>query len=100
YVTLHGSGFAPGMRAYVGDGRAPVRFIDAQTALLVTPPAPVGKYDVHVKVGAISATLPLAYQVRTETFGTQWDEISMSTPRGNFPAMTTLQDGRALVVGG
>jgi hypothetical protein len=100
YVTLHGTGFAPGMRAYVGDGRAPVRFIDAQTALLVTPPAPVGKYDVHVKVGAASATLPQGYEVRTETFGTQWVEISMSTPRGNFPAMTTLQDGRALIVGG
>ena len=100
YVALHGSGFAPGMRAYVGDGRAPVRFIDAQNALLVTPPAPTGKYDVRVKVGAASATLPRGYEVRSEAFGTQWVEISMSTPRGNFPAMTTLQDGRALVVGG
>ncbi|HEY1960225.1 MAG TPA: IPT/TIG domain-containing protein [Polyangiaceae bacterium] len=100
YVTLHGSGFAAGMRAWVGDGRSPVRVIDAQTALLVTPPAPIGKYDVRVQVGAISATLPLGYEVHTESFGTQWAEISMSTPRGNFPAMTTLQDGRALVVGG
>jgi hypothetical protein len=100
YVTLHGSGFAAGMRAFVGTGRAPVRVIDAQTAMIVTPPAPVAKYDVHVTVGAASATLPLAYEVRSETFGTSWVEISMSTPRGNFPAMTTLQDGRVLVVGG
>ena len=100
YVTLHGSGFAAGMRAFVGTGRAPVRVIDAQTAIVLTPPAPVAKYDVHVQVGAASATLPLAYEVRSESFGTSWVEISMSTPRGNFPAMTTLQDGRVLVVGG
>jgi len=100
YVTLHGSGFAAGMRVFFGTGRAPVRVIDAQTAIALTPPAPVGKYDVHAQVGAASATLPLSYEVRSESFGTSWVEISMSTPRGNFPAMTTLQDGRVLVVGG
>jgi hypothetical protein len=100
YPTLHGSGFAAGMRVLVGDGRAPVRVIDSQTAIVVTPPALVGKYDVHMKIGTASATLPLAYEVRSESFGTSWVEISMSTPRGNFPAMTTLQDGRVLVVGG
>ena len=100
YVTLHGKGFAAGMRAFVGDGRAPVRVVDATTALLLTPPAPFGVYDVHVQLGTVTATLPKAFTYRSETFGKQWVEISMSSPRGNFPAMTTLQDGRVLVVGG
>jgi len=35
YVTVHGTGFAAGLRAYVGDGRAPVRVVDATTALIL-----------------------------------------------------------------
>jgi len=100
YITLTGKGFAAGLRAYVGDGRAPVRVIDATTALVLTPPAAIGNYDVHVAVGTSTATLPAAVTYRTEGFEKQWTEVSMSTPRGNFPAMTTLQDGRVLIVGG
>ena len=100
YVTIHGKGFAAGLRATIGDGRAPVRVVDATTALLLTPPAPFGVYDVHVRLGTATATLPKAFTYRSETFSQQWVEISMSSPRGNFPAMTTLQDGRVLVVGG
>ncbi len=100
YVTLHGQGFAAGLRAYVGDGRAPVRVIDASTAMVVTPPATIGTYDVHVVLGSSTATLPQAFTYRTEGFEKQWTEVSMSTPRGNFPAMSTLQDGRVLIVGG
>ncbi len=100
YVTLHGQGFAAGMRVTIGDGRAPARFIDATTALAVTPPAGVGTYDVHVAVGQYTATLPQSFTYRTEGFEKQWTTVSMSTPRGNFPAMTTLQDGRVLIVGG
>jgi hypothetical protein len=100
YVTLKGTGFAPGLRVLIGDGRAPVRVIDGSTALVLTPPAPVGVYDVHVALGAKTASLPQSFTYRTERFGTQWVEVQMSTPRGNFPAMTTLQDGRVLIVGG
>jgi hypothetical protein len=100
WVTVSGKGFAAGMRAYIGDGRAPARVIDATTALVLAPPGPVGTDDVHVVVGAATATLPAAFTYRTETFQKQWTKVSMSTPRGNFPAMATLQDGRVLIVGG
>lgn len=101
WITVKGSGFGAGtMRAWVGEARAPVRVVDSNTALVLTPPARVGVYDLHLKQGTLSATLPNAISVRTKGFGKQWVTISMSTPRGNFPAMTTLQDGRVLVVGG
>jgi hypothetical protein len=100
YVTLHGTGFAAGMRAYLGDGRAPAWVVDAQTARVITPPSPAGLYDVRVRLGAASAALPMAFTVAAGRYTAQWTEITMSTPRGNFPAMTTLQDGRVLVVGG
>ncbi len=100
YVTLQGTGFASGMRVFIGDGRAPVRVVDAKTAVALTPPAPAGVYDVHASLGSKTATLPQAFTYRTEGFGAQWVEVTMSTPRGNFPAMTTLVDGRVLVAGG
>lgn len=100
YVTVKGKGFASGLRAYIGDGRAPARVLDANTLLVLTPPAAAGTYDVHVALAANTATLPRGFTYRTEAFEKQWTKVTMSTPRGNFPAMTTLQDGRVLIVGG
>jgi hypothetical protein len=100
WVTITGKGFAAGLRAFIGDGRAPARVIDATTALVLAPPSVIGLYSVRVEVGSATATLPAAFTYRTEGFEKQWTEVSMSTPRGNFPAMTTLQDGRVLIVGG
>src|SRR5437868_2566800 len=42
YIALEGAGFATGLRAYIADGRAPVRVLDATHALIQTPPGPVG----------------------------------------------------------
>jgi hypothetical protein len=100
WVTLTGKGFAPGMKAFVGDGRAPLRVIDATTATLLTPPAPGGAYDVRLESAGKTTTLPKAFRYVSQTFGQQWVKIAMSTARGNFPAVTTLQDGRVLVAGG
>ena len=41
-VTLTGQGFAPGMKVFVGDGRAAVKVLDANTARIKTPPGKVG----------------------------------------------------------
>src|SRR5690242_12488280 len=46
YVKLAGTGFAPGMKVFVGDGRAPVRVVSSTEALFVTPPGPAGTVDI------------------------------------------------------
>jgi hypothetical protein len=100
YLTLRGSGFARGLRAYVGDGRAPVRVIDDTTALVVTPPAVVGEYDLKVALDGKTASLPKGFRYHAVGFTDKWVKIQMSTARGNFPAVALLQDGRVLLVGG
>ncbi|CAN5754669.1 hypothetical protein BH09MYX1_BH09MYX1_20530 [soil metagenome] len=100
WVTVTGKGFTAGMSAFVGDGRAPLRVIDATTATILTPPGPGGSYDVKLTLGAKTTTLPKAYHYVSQTFTQQWLKIAMSTARGNFPTVTTLQDGRVLVSGG
>src|SRR5205807_1948932 len=46
YITLNGSGFTVGMQVLIGDGVAPARMIDAHTAIVQTPPGPVGDQDL------------------------------------------------------
>ncbi len=100
WVTLTGKGFAAGMKAFVGDGRAPIRVVDATSAMILTPPAPGGVYDIRLELSGKTATLPKSFRYVSQSFSQQWVKIAMSTARGNFPAVTTLQDGRVLVAGG
>ncbi len=100
YVHLHGTGFAEGMRAFIGDGRAPIRVVSPTEAVIVTPPARAASYDVRVELAGLTSTLPTAFDVASYGFTDAWLTLTMTTPRGNFPAMTTLQDGRVLIAGG
>src|SRR5258706_2967288 len=58
WMTVHGAGFDADMRVYLADGRAPTRVLDASTALIQTPPGPVGDTDVVIQIGAHQASLP------------------------------------------
>ena len=100
YVTLRGTGFGPGLHVFIGDGRAPVHVRSSTEAVIVTPPAVTGRYDVRVELGGLTASLPDAFGYHAYGFTQQWVTVAMSTSRGNYPAMTTLQDGRVLIVGG
>lgn len=100
YVELRGTGFGPGLRAHVGDGRAPVRVLSDSRALIVTPPAVGGTYDLRVELGGFTASLPSAFEYYSGDFTDAWVTVAMQESRGNYPAMTALQDGRVLIVGG
>jgi len=100
YVTLKGAGFVAGMKAFVGDGRAPLRVIDPSTALIQTPPGPVGVHDVVIQAGALKATLHQAYTYRSAGLEMAWEQKPLMSVRGEDPGLAVLQDGRVLVAGG
>ena len=100
YVTLKGAGFASGMKVDIGDGRAPVRVIDASSAMIQTPPGPVGDQDVHVTLAGASATLRKGFHYKSGGLLTPWQEKPMGTVRGEWPGVAVMQDGRVLVAGG
>ncbi|MFI5298684.1 MAG: IPT/TIG domain-containing protein [Polyangiales bacterium] len=100
YVTLTGSGFTPGMRVMLGDGRAPALVISATEARIQTPPAPPGYVDVTIASGASSATLPHAFQYALGGLTTPWQQKPMATVRGEDPGVAVMQDGRVLIAGG
>jgi hypothetical protein len=100
WLTVHGVGFAAGMRVMLGDGRAPVRVIDAQTARIQTPPGPVGYSDVVVSNGGASSTRKSGFLYKAGGLLTPWQKVNLVSPRGEHPGMAVGQDGRVLVTGG
>jgi IPT/TIG domain-containing protein len=100
WLTLHGAGFAPGMRVYLGDGRAPTRVTDATTATIQTPPGLPGLVDVRIELGAEQATLPGGFEYGSAGLMKPWKEIPMSVVRGENPGVSVLQDARVLIAGG
>src|SRR5690348_6591134 len=50
WVVLSGTGFAPGMKVFIADGRAPLRVDGPTTALVLTPPGPLGLQDVKIEL--------------------------------------------------
>ena len=100
FITLHGTGFQSGMRVTVGDARAPVQAIDAKTARIVAPPAPVGSYDVAISLGPNTSTLRGGILYKGGGLLTPWLQKPMSSVRGEAPGVTVMQDGRVLVAGG
>jgi IPT/TIG domain/Stigma-specific protein, Stig1 len=100
FLTLTGAGFASGMKAFIGDGRAPVRVTGASSALIQTPPGTVGDYDVKVTLGGQSATLRKAFHYASGGLLTPWQEKPMATVRGEWPGVAVMQDARVLVAGG
>jgi hypothetical protein len=100
FITLHGAGFAAGMKVYLADGRAPVRVLDAATALIETPPGPVGAQDVKIVVGGASAIRHHGFLYRSGALELQWEQKPLMTVRGEDPGLAVMQDGRVLVAGG
>ena len=100
WLTVHGVGFAPGMRVMLGDGRAPVHVVDAQTARIQTPPDVAGYVDVTVSNGGATSTRKGAFLYKAGGLLTPWQKVNLVSPRGEHPGMAVLQDGRVLVTGG
>jgi hypothetical protein len=100
WLTVHGHGFAAGMRVLLGDGRAPTLVIDATSARIQAPPGPVGNVDITIRSGATDATLPGGYRYQQAGLETPWQAISMEVLRGEDPGLAVLQDGHVLIAGG
>lgn len=100
FVTLRGAGFAAGMKVYLESGRAPVRVVDATTALIETPPGPVGAQDVKIVVGGATAIRHRGFLYRSAGLELQWEQKPLQTVRGEDPALAVMQDGRVLIAGG
>src|ERR1041385_4234970 len=82
WLTLTGTGFAPGMKVFVADGRAPVRVLSASAALIQTPPGPLGKQDLRIELGGGGATLHRAFEYRTAGLDNQWEQKPLLRVRG------------------
>jgi len=100
WLTVHGAGFAAGLRVSIGAGRAPTRVIDATTALIQTPPGPVGDADVDIQLGSAQASLPAGFRYRSAGLATPWQAIAMQVVRGEDPGLAVMQDGQVLIAGG
>ena len=100
YVTISGDGFVAGMKVFIGDGAAPTLVKDAHTALIQTPPGPVGPKDIRIVNGASKSTLPGAFAYVQAGLQLPWQEKPMAVVRGEDPGLGVLQDGRVLIVGG
>jgi hypothetical protein len=100
YLTLVGAGFAPGMKAFIGDGRAPLLVLDATHARIATPPGPVGSQSLQIVVGPASATLHQAFTYTAAGLEQTWQQKPLSKVRGEDPGMAVMQDGRVLITGG
>ena len=100
WVTLTGAGFTPDLAVYIGSGRAPTRVIDATHALVQTPPAPVGTYDITITNAQGSAVTHKAFQYVSAGMTLPWQKKPMQSVRGEHPGIAVLQDGRVLVAGG
>src|SRR5262245_10300354 len=72
FITLRGVGFARGMKVFIGDGRAPARVVDAQTARVMTPPGPLGAADIRVVLGANIAVRRNGFTYQRGALATPW----------------------------
>ena len=89
------------MKVFIEKGRAPVRVIDAQTALIQAPPGPVGMQDLAIDVGGATApSCTRATPYRSAGLETPWEQKPLMKVRGEDPAIAVMQDGRVLVAGG
>ncbi|MCU1279269.1 MAG: hypothetical protein JWM53_2815, partial [bacterium] len=94
FVTLHGAGFASGMKVFIGSGRAPVHVIDAATARVQAPPGPVGLQDLSIVVAGATAILHQGYSYRSAGLEPTWEQKPLTKVRGEDPGLAVMQDGR------
>jgi hypothetical protein len=100
YLTLTGQGFTAGMKVFIGDGRAAVRVVDANTARIKTPPGKVGLTDLSIQLGTNKATIKGGFQYQSAGLTTPWQQKPMQVVRGEDPGIAVMQDARVLVAGG
>lgn len=100
YVSLTGSGFAGGMKVFIGEGRAPVLVLDPSNARIQTPPGPLGSVDVRIENAGKTAVLRGGFKYAEGGLAGPWAQKPMSKVRGEDPGVAVMQDGRVLVAGG
>lgn len=102
FFTLKGHGFAKGMKLFVGEGRAPVRVIDGETATMQSPPGLEGVVDVRVELAGKTGVTKGAFSYRSGPIDgdSPWEKRTMAVAHADMPAVAVLADGRALVSGG
>jgi hypothetical protein len=100
WITIKGQGFAAGARVHLGTSRAPARVVDPTTLLVLSPPGLAAKVAVRVDQGESHATRAEAFEYGVYGLEGTWQKVNMSSPRGNWPGISTLQDGRVLIAGG
>ena len=100
WFQLTGTGFAPGMKVFIGDGRAPVRVSSPTTAVIQTPPGPAGVTDVRIELGTQTATLLKGFTYRIGGLEQEWEQKPLQVVRGEDPGLAVMQDGRVLIAGG
>ena len=100
WVTLTGTGFTADMQIYIGDGRAPVRMIDANNAIIQTPPGPVGTYDITLISSKGTSLTRNLFTYVSAGLKLPWQKKPMAAVRGEHPGIAVMQDGRVLVAGG
>lgn len=100
WVTVQGSGFAAGARVWFGSSLAPTMVVDAATIRAQTSPHLEAKVDVRVQQGVDTAVRSEVFAYASYGFEGPWKKINMSAPRGAYPGVSVLLDGRALITGG
>ena len=100
FVTLTGSGFAAGMKVFIGEGRAPVLVLDPSNARIQTPPGPLGPTDIRIELAGKTAVLRGAFKYAEGGLAGPWAQKPMAKVRGEDPGVAVMQDGRVLIAGG
>ncbi len=100
WITLKGKGFSKGARVLLGASRAPAQVVDAETLIALAPPGLAADVDVRVDQGGVHATRAKAFRYAAYGVKGTWKKVDMSSPRGNWPGISVLQDGRVLITGG
>jgi hypothetical protein len=100
YISLTGTGFATGMKVFIGEGRAAVLVIDAKNARIQTPPGPLGPADIRIESAGKTAILRGAFKYAEGGLAGPWAQKPMSKVRGEDPGVAVMQDGRVLIAGG
>jgi hypothetical protein len=100
WITLTGKGFTTDAEVHLGKSKAPAKQVDAKTLLVLSPPGLAGAVDIQVTQGMSHATRGNAFRYASYGVEGTWQKINMSSPRGNWPGIAVLQDGRVLISGG
>ncbi len=100
YLTITGNGFAPGMKVFIGDGRAPVLVLNANNARIQTPPGPLGPTDLKIELSGKTSVLRNGFSYAEGALAGPWAQKPMAKVRGEDPGVAVMQDGRVLVAGG